>query len=490
MEELGALDAYVINPHARLRNDKKFVIAAFPSSSAVPLIHLAPIEAVVVSLCDGKRTVAEIIDICSAMASSTSKDEFADSLAAVHGTITRHIEPVADMVEPLLKRASELTSEELNCLREYNPTRYIIRPEDYAENDLKLCFPISLSWFLTNECPVSCQYCYMPKRITRDEILAWERTREIVREAHEKGALAIYLSGGDVMCYPRLFQLLDYMKELEFQAIQIPTKAYVSSEVAKRLHDHAMVESVQISLDSTVPEVADFLLQTPGACERALASIKNLVDVGGSDFVSVKAVITPYNLPTLPKFYRDMRNLGVSNIILATYCKSGYRHDDRLFNHVDDYRWLDRQLDELSREYAKLVFYQNGAPAPEPESVEHRLASWKKRSRCTAGRDCIAICANGKVIPCEQMPEREEDYLGDLRIQSIEEVWHGARLDEYLIHPPKEKFVNTPCFDCEEYHECQTVIGQCVRNSFIHYGTRWCPPPDCPRNSGPYKRNF
>ena len=86
------------------------------------------------------------------------------------------------------------------------------------------------------------------------------------------------------------------------------------------------------------------------------------------------------------------------------------------------------------------------------------------------------------------MPEREEDYLGDLNVQSIEEIWNSKELDEYLIHPPRERLAGTACFDCDEFEECQTVYGMCVRNACIHYGTRWYPAPECPRNIGPYTR--
>ena len=120
--------------------------------------------------------------------------------------------------------------------------------------------------------------------------------------------------------------------------------------------------------------------------------------------------------------------------------------------------------------------------------MEKREQIWEDRAACTAGRDIMTICADGRVVACEQMPEREEDYLGDLRVQSIREVWDGEVLDKYLLHPPREKLKDTPCFDCEEYDICQTLKGVCVRNACIHYGTRWYPVPECPRNTGPYMR--
>jgi len=42
----------------------------------------------------------------------------------------------------------------------------------------------------------------------------------------------------------------------------------------------------------------------------------------------------------------------------------------------------------------------------------------------------MMICADGKVLPCEQMPETEEYFCGDISHQSIQEVWDGNHLRE------------------------------------------------------------
>ena len=319
--------------------------------------------------------------------------------------------------------------------------------------------------------------------VPRDHLMPFERTQEVLHEAHEGGVMGVYVSGGDPMCYPHLFEFLDVLDELDFVPITIPTKSYVSLEAAERLAANRMVHQLQFSIDSTVPEVADFLTQSPGFCKRILESIGNAKKAGIKS-ICVKAVITPYNVPTMAKFYRDMKALEVDEILMATYCKSGFRHKDKLFNHQDDYEWLDEQLDKLRAEFPNdMIVYQNGPPRIERDSQEQRERSWPERARCTAGRDAMTVCANGKVVACEQMPETEEHFLGDLRVQSIAEVWSGKVLDEYLIHPPREKFAGTPCYDCEEFDQCQTVYGLCVRNSCIYYGTRWHPTPNCPHLS-------
>ncbi len=143
--------------------------------------------------------------------------------------------------------------------------------------------------------------------------------------------------------------------------------------------------------------------------------------------------------------------------------------------------WMHR-LEQLRREFpADRIHYQNGPPRAEPVSVDERREAWPRRSSCTAGRQTLTVCANGRVVACEQMPEREEDYLGDLRTQSLRDVWVGEAMDRYLIHPPREKFRGTVCHDCDEFVDCQEVRGACVRDVVNAFGSRWNPGGACPR---------
>lgn len=475
-------EIYTLHPSARLRNDKKYVIAGLPSGESVSTLRLAPIEGAVVSLLNGKRSCSEVEDICMAMTEKTTPAPEKAAKNAVKVIVTKHLEPARDMPYPLIVSTSRLSPQEIRDIPQYDPVNFIVTKDAYKPNDFKLAYPIGLLWLLTNECQTMCQYCYLDKsNVKKDDMLSWERTRELVLEAHNNGLMGISISGGDPMCYPHVFDFLDLLEELHFPPISIPTKTYVSPKIAKRLAEYSMLEELQFSIDSTVPEIADFLVQSPGFCERTLESIDNARNAGIEKIV-VKSVITPYNLPTIPRLYRDLKARGVSSIRLATYCKSGYNHKEKLFNHVDDYKWFDKELDKLRAEFPDDgIYYQNGPPQPEYWTQEYKEEQWPKRSRCTAGRDNMTIAPNGRVVACEQMPLREEDYLGNLHVQSIEEVWNAKPLNEYLIHPPREKFTGTECFECEEFDECQSLIGVCVRDCCIHYGTRWCTPPNCPK---------
>jgi len=477
-------DVHVVHPEFRLRNDRKYIVAAQvrEEEGLSGLLRLGPVEGAVVSMFDGSRTYHDVVDICTAFLPDASSQRWEGAEALVRHVISHHSEPRGQTTKPLLVRKSDLTAEERTCVRQYRPADFIVPFGNCRLDDPKLAFPISLLWLVTNTCQVKCQYCYMDRSpVAKEDLLPWERAKELLYEAHRGGTMEIRISGGDPLCYPYLFEFLDTLQELDFAPVSIPTKSYVSREMASRLAQYRIFRGIQFSIDSTVPEIADFIVQSPGFYHRTMESIQNVFAAGITN-VNTKSVITPYTLPTIPKLYRDLRGLGVKPVILATYCRSGYWHEDKLYNHPNDYQWLDAELGKLKEEFPDdEIYYQNGPPGLKPQTEEECRTRWQSRSRCTAGREHIAICANGKVVACEQMPEREKDYLGDLRFQSIREVWEGEALDKYLLHPSRDQFAGTACLTCEEFDECQTTYGPCVRESCIHFGTRWAPVPGCPK---------
>ena len=90
-----------------------------------------------------------------------------------------------------------------------------------------------------------------------------------------------------------------------------------------------MISELQFGIDTDDEQVAQYLVGVPDYPECIFSSIDNALDAGLD--VAAKAVITPYNVFTIPRLYRTLRKRGVSKVRLAAYGRSGYRHTDDLF---------------------------------------------------------------------------------------------------------------------------------------------------------------
>ncbi len=312
--------------------------------------------------------------------------------------------------------------------------------------------------------------------------MPYERLCELIDEAATIGVFEINLLGGDVLLYPNLINVLKKLHHYRFLPMVLSTKTYLSVENAVALAElQEIIYEMQFSIDSDDASIAKHLVGVSDFPEKIFTSINNAIDAGLN--VTTKSVITPYNLKTIPRLYRKLKERGVKRIRLAVYSRSGFHHTDDLFLTQNDFEWLNAEIDKLNSEFPEdNITAQNGQPNFERPSVESLKSSWQSRSMCTAGRINMMICADGKVIPCEQMPETDEYFCGDLTSQTIIEVWNGDRLKKMTYGMPREKFQGLPCYDCDERNECHNVMGFCIRDLAAHHGNIYQPPANCYKN--------
>lgn len=291
-----------------------------------------------------------------------------------------------------------------------------------------------------------------------------------------------------MLLYPHLIEVIQAMRNHQFLPIEISTKSFLSKNLASQLAQVSeMISSLQFSIDADEEHIAKYLVGASNYPARIFASIENALEAGLT--VAAKMVVTPHNVYTVPRLYRALRKLGVSQIRVASYSRSGYHHSNDLFLDNDCFAWWEKEQKKLQDEFAdENIRIQNGGPQLAPLSVQARQKAWASRSACAAGRSMMMICTDGKVIPCEQMPETKEYFCGDVTRQSVLEIWHGHRLKELTYGIPRDKFQGQPCYDCDQREECLGTYGTCIRDLTVHYGSIYLPPPNCPRHNLPFVR--
>ncbi len=487
-------EVFVINPEFRLRNEKTHVL--FYKKDGAGTLRLHRSYGLVVALCDGERSLRQIANIAIPLAEpqdyETSLNHCRQVITCLRTSPVRlNVSGGNDSISnlPLLKR------------KEYKD--HFVRPCDrfpvYDANDFLFEFdldmpsktresrPLIVQWHLTSECVTDCRYCYLGRRNVHP--LPVKRAIELIDEMSTLNVPSLGIAGGDVFRYPHLFDVIEYMSAKScFFPVALSTKCHIDRDIAKRLNRlQAFISELQFSIDSDDEEIAQYLVGCREYPSRIFQSIDNVVEQG--IIVAAKAVITPYNVLTIPRLYRKLKEHGVQAIRLAPYSRSGFHHTDDLFLSEESFSWLEKQVEFLRTEFPDdNISIQNGRPVLNPRSREDRKQVWSKKSICTAGRSAITICTDGKVIPCEQMPETEEYFCGDVTHQSIMEVWDGNRLKEMTYGMPREKFVGQPCFDCEEREQCHNEMGFCIRDLAAHHGNIYQPPPNCFRHDLPFVR--
>ncbi|GHT14696.1 hypothetical protein FACS1894170_11890 [Planctomycetales bacterium] len=493
-------DIYILNPYFRLRSENNFTLVYGDQGGGTFHIHKS--YGIVLSLCDGKRTVEEIAKITVPF---TEDGNILSSLSHCKRIMSWMSLSKAEQMSRQAVPNSHPSDAPLILKKDYDlifrepfehPTNYNVTDLISNNNNMgqllvstlpyRESIPLSIQWHLTSDCSTDCRYCYLGRRGVKP--LPKSRALEIVEEAAALIIPSLNLAGGDILLYPHLYDLLSVMMKYNFLPIALSTKSLLSKEKAQEISlFRSLISELQFSIDTDDDQIANFLLGVNDYPARIFSSIDNAIDAGIR--VNTKAVLTPYNILTVPRLYRKLKKHGVSEIRMASYGRSGFHHTNDMFLNDQCYSWLESEIEKLRSEFPHdNIMIQNGGPLLEPQSRLRREKVWKTRSTCTAGRSAMMICTDGKVIPCEQMPETEEYFCGDLTKQSIMEVWNGNKLKEMTYGMPREKFKGQPCYDCEEREECHNVMGYCIRDLAAHYGNIYQPPPNCYRHDLPFVR--
>lgn len=465
-------DAYVLSPEWDLRRNGSRAMLLKLDLFELQYVILSPLDALIVSLLDGERSLDNVSSVASYLLEIDDKS----SLELVEGAVNRLNHSEANRIRPI----KDLSSFEI---RNYDPANFIIDSEK-IDMPRRLDVPIVLGITPTHRCKTNCIYCYAERRYVSptDELSVGEWTR-IIDEAVELGIDRADLLGGDPLARKEAVDIMLYMIERGFRFF-LSTKCHIDASTACRLADAGMGDRIiQISIDAPNAEMADTITKSPGFFENAIDSLNNLLAYGLR--ARAKGTITSYNVRQAPELLRLWYEMGIRDIMFVDYSRSYYRHNDDLYCDPEESAWLSEEVDKLKEEFsdAEIVY---GAQAMgearrsiEEKTMEEKWENWRSRARCSGGSSTIVICPDGLVTLCEQIPQTEAHIVGDIRKQGIMDIWNSQKLLDY-IYPDREILRDTACYDCEDFEDCHRTSGHCFRDALFAFGTRYMPAPLCP----------
>jgi radical SAM protein with 4Fe4S-binding SPASM domain len=332
--------------------------------------------------------------------------------------------------------------------------------------------PLSMHLKLTDACQRTCRYCSVELDRSRDNI-ATERWLRLVEEGIDNGVVTISYLGGDPLLHRGLYELIRYAVGRGIQPF-ISTKCFVSEETAGKLVD-AGLRRIQISIDSHVDPVADYLLDSRGAGKQLLASVENCIRAGMR--VRTNSVITPYNVLLFPELVARLEQLGVYKMGTSACGYSLFADEiDSLLLREDEGTWLQDQVQAMRERGVPVSF----------SFVGHRFRreNFEKRAWCTAGVWNAIVNSDGALSFCDDLPNREPFAVGNVFETPLLDLWESEAANRLRV-PERQLYEGTVCSDCELFERCSRHPRICFRDSYQAYGRVFGPPPQCPRAPEP-----
>ena len=336
--------------------------------------------------------------------------------------------------------------------------------------------PAAISWLVTLTCNRRCPYCYY-------KVLPWDGTSatpadasfahadvmRVVDEMALLGTSTLYLTGGEPLLRADLLAIIERASAHGIRVF-LNTKYAISDELARGLHD-AGIHEVSYSLDAATDKQADAMAGHKGYLPEAVASISALLRAGVE--TRVNAVATSTAASGLLGLARLCVSLGVRQLTISPFMDPSFARA----SHVKLIRLgppLGDLVARLQEDVGDGLRLSVGSAEAAASSVR---VDCSDRLLCEVGLKTLDVLPDGRVTRCRYSPTDERLVVGDLRRQTLLEVWNGDPLLDLTL-PAADRFPDTACASCGERDAC-SGRGRCIVGAKLRHGEYLAPDAAC-----------
>ena len=283
------------------------------------------------------------------------------------------------------------------------------------------------------------------------------------------GASDLYLTGGEPLLRKDIVEIIAAANRKRVR-VRVVTKYAVTSEFARELAE-AGLYGATVSLDDARPHVASALAGAPGYLEEAEETIRSFIQAGIP--LKVNAVVSRANQGFLGELAERLIDLGVSELAISPYVPPQSARTNVL-QLAPPTGSLVADVAKLKNRCGDRLRIQAGGSTI-PDGLTERACG--RHVDCDVGIDALDVLPDGRVTRCRYLPNEEALIVGDLKAQSLMDIWDGAALARFR-NPTRSEYGNTLCCDCGGFEACNSR-GRCYFTALAGHGRLHAPDVFC-----------
>ena len=299
-----------------------------------------------------------------------------------------------------------------------------------------------LQWHLSENCNLKCLHCYqenhIPIQLKYEQLLdIYNQFKELLKKKKMKGHINI--TGGEPLCNPHLFKLLDLIKEdkdlITFCILTNGT--LITEEIAKKIKKYNP-SYVQVSLEGG-KKTNDYI-RGKGTYKKIAKGIINLRKQ--NIFTSISFTATNLNYKEFPEVVRYARKYDVNNVWSDRYIPLGDSDHDLALN----YEQTREYLEIMNKERTKLRNKKNNHTTISMYRALQFQMTNDFAYGCTAGDTLLTVMENGDLVPCRRMPI----VVGNL----FETNMYDLYKNNDILKDLRKNQIPDDCSECEYSKTC------------------------------------
>lgn len=308
---------------------------------------------------------------------------------------------------------------------------------------------------LTLACNCYCKHCgskcgdiVNSDTLSDEEILSFLKQLKSDLIKDNKKPPFIFVTGGEPLLRKNVATLMYDIRKLGYHWGMTTNGMLINKEVAKDLKD-AGIYSIGISIDG-LKDTHDWFRGVPGSYEKAMAGIKNMVDIGISN-VMVTTVVHKKNINQLEEMYNIMKDLKINTWRVINLEPIGRALENKdLMLESDDYKYLLNFIKEKNSKDLEVTFGCNHFVGLD---LEGEIRPWY--FMCQSGIRIASIQSNGDITGCLDIRRGDSKagnsiIQGNIRKDNFYDVWKNKF---EIFRKPKANKCST-CKNCKYINEC------------------------------------
>ncbi len=300
--------------------------------------------------------------------------------------------------------------------------------------------PFRVDLALTYRCNNNCIHCYSLSPLERPE-LNTDEWKHIIQRFHELGVPQVTFTGGEPTLREDLVELVAEAQRLGMVSGIVTNGRLLSEELVGKLVG-AGLDFVQVTLESSDPEVHDSITQVRGSWIETVKGIKNVLD--HDVYVSVNATLLRKNYPTIESLVKFVAELGVNGFSLNRLIYSGRGKGlVGLEPPFEDIKRLLAEVKELTTELDLDFRWYGVTRYCDLDPMEEGLGP----KFCSACSITLAVEPDGSVIPCQS----HYKVVGNMLRDDWEKIWENPE----CVRIRELGFVGDACRSCPLLNVCR-----------------------------------
>lgn len=289
-------------------------------------------------------------------------------------------------------------------------------------------------------CNFSCPYCYVPHESFFHDELAPEEIRDAVLQAKALGAQKIIILGGEPTLYPRIREMIGFIRAQGLDVELFTNGSGVNPEMARFLFANKV--RMVLKMNTFDPVLQDRLTGKKGAFGIIQSALTDLKEAGYPNhedaFLAVSTVICHPNLPELPRLWQWLRDQGIAPYFEIITPQANALDNQWLFVDSARIHALFEELADIDRRRYGISW------DPQPPLVGNR---------CLRHLFSCLVTSKGEVMPCVGL----NVPLGNIRQRGLKEILLESRLLRDLKN--YRHTIKGPCRTCDKADQCYGCRG-------------------------------